>query len=545
MDNWMTTLFQTIGGIGVFLLALDMLSQGLRMASGDVMKTVLAKWTDTPLRGLFFGFMATAVLQSSSVVTAIVISLVNAAIMPLYNAIWTIFGTNIGTTITGWLISATGFDINLKILALPFIGVGMFMKLLTRRAWCRALGMAITGVGLFFVGIDFLKDAFSAYAVDHDFSAINQTGFLSLLSLVGIGIVMTIIIQSSTAAMVIILTGAASGMLTLSAGAALVIGANIGTTFTAIIAGIGASPNAKRTSATHVIFNVVTAAVVLCLMPFILHAIEQMETWFGIVPSAAVSLAIFHTAFSVIGVVIFWPFVPALTRKLNTWFVVATENDSKTKYLDRNAALEMPMMAIDTLGRELARLERKTAEHCLAIMHDATHALTRQRDSLLELSEAIFSFGATMTQENMDADTVQNLQSAFKINRYLADCLRLSDTLHDYQQTIQHVRPDTLTHSTAEKMMQRITKLLEMAAQDKRFPPRARQSLQKDYKIAKAALLEAGLRKEIQIDHLSPMMDTISRTHRMAEQLIRADKHLAKLRPEGEAMDAVIMQAAE
>lgn len=534
MDGWIITLFQIIGGIGVFLLALDMLSQGLRMASGDKMKSVLAQWTDTPFRGLFFGFMATAVLQSSSVVTAIVISLVNAAIMPLHNAIWTIFGTNIGTTITGWLISATGVDINLKALALPFIGVGMFMRLLTKQSWMRAIGTAVTGVGLFFVGIDFLKDALSVFAVEQDFSAINQSGFYSLLTLVMVGIVMTVVIQSSTAAMVIILTAASSGLLTLSAGAALVIGANIGTTSTAIMAGIGATPNAKRTSATHVIFNVVTAIVVLGLLPFILYAIEGIERWVGITPSIAVSLAIFHTAFSVIGVILFWPFVPALTRFLSKRFTNGEEVAGKTKYLDRSYA-ELPMMAIDTMGRELARLQRKAAQLGLDIIKGEQRNIDRQRNALSELSDNILSFGSTMTQENLDPSTADNLQAAFKINRHLSLFLNISDVLVDYKKLTSALPEKSAARTATDKLLSRIESLFKTAAQDKRLPKRARESLNKDYKTAKETVLRFGMKQDIPFARLSAIMDMLSQTHRAAEQLVRADRNLAVLRPQGEA----------
>lgn len=543
MDTWMTVLFQAIGGIGVFLLALDLLTQGLRMAGGTALQGLLARWTHTPLRGLWLGFVATVVLQASAIVTTIVIGLVNAAVMPLRNAIWTIFGANIGTTVTGWVVSATGFDIDLKAFALPFVGLGMLTRMLVSHAGWRAAGTAIAGIGLFFVGISFLKDAFSAYAVTQDFSTLRDTGILGLIGLVGAGIVMTVLIQSSTAALVIILTGAASGMLSLHAGAALIVGANLGTTSTAILATIGASPNARRTSAAHVIFNIVTALVVLPFMSLILAMIERLEIMAGITPNAAVSLAIFHTAFSVIGVILFWPFVPALTRFLESRFTAPSEKDGQTAFLDRST-IELPSVAIDPLCRELARLQRKTAAHGLSVLDEHARNLNTQRAALQSLSGGILSFSIALAQQNMDSATAETLQTAFKINRHLAQCLELSPALRELRRAMTHVRADAPAQEKVEKLLRRITRIFKTVARDAHLPEGAKRSLLRDYRGAKEALLHAGLRKEAPMADISAMLDVLSKSHRMAEQLVRADRHLAHLRPGGEGETAPAPETA-
>lgn len=150
---------------------------GLQMISGNALRSILARWTKSPLRGIALGTGVTALLQSSSAVTAITIGLVNASIVPLVGAIWVIFGANVGTTMTGWLISLTGFDFDIKAFALPILGLGMLMKTFSWRWQMSAIGTALTGFGLFFVGIDILKDAFSIFASNSDFASITQTGF--------------------------------------------------------------------------------------------------------------------------------------------------------------------------------------------------------------------------------------------------------------------------------------------------------------------------------------------------------------------------------
>src|SRR5690606_20232674 len=163
-------------------------------------------------------------------------------------------------------------------------------------------------------------DAFSAYAANAGLDAVAQTGLFSLLALIGAGSMMTVMTQSSSAATALILTGTAGGLLTLSGGAAMVIGANLGTTSTAVLAVIGASPNAKRAAAAHVLFNTVTAVAAVALLPFLLSGVEKLEMLAGIPPTPVVSLAIFHTVFNLLGVAILFPFVPFMTRALGKRF---------------------------------------------------------------------------------------------------------------------------------------------------------------------------------------------------------------------------------
>ncbi|NVK87082.1 MAG: Na/Pi cotransporter family protein, partial [Gammaproteobacteria bacterium] len=244
------TLIGTIlGGLGLFLLAIDNMTDGLKYAAGASLRAALSQWSKTPLRGIFSGCLMTAVVQSSSAVTVAFLGFVNAGLISVRQALGIIYGANVGTTMTGWLVALIGFKMNIQAFALPLIGIGVLMKLIKPNQRVASLGLALVGFGLFFVGIDILKEAFEGIVKVFDISQFTADGITGVASFLLIGIVMTILTQSSSAAIALTITAASTGMIGLYAAGAMVIGANIGTTSTALLATIGATSNAKRVGA--------------------------------------------------------------------------------------------------------------------------------------------------------------------------------------------------------------------------------------------------------------------------------------------------------
>jgi len=222
---------QLIGGVGLFLLGMMLMTDGLKVAAGQSLKQLLERGTGTAVHGLLSGALLTALVQSSSAVTVAAIGFVNAGMLTLERSVWVVFGSNIGTTMTGWLVALVGFKIKIALFALPAIGVGMVLKLTggdTRRG---AVGLALAGFGLFFVGVSVLKDAFEGVAQTIDISGLYAEGLAGVLIFVGIGFLMTLLTQSSSAALSIALAAAAGNLVALEPAAAMVIGANIGTPF--------------------------------------------------------------------------------------------------------------------------------------------------------------------------------------------------------------------------------------------------------------------------------------------------------------------------
>lgn len=265
------------GGVGLFLLGMGLMTDGLKLAAGPALERILANSTRTRLRGLASGILVTALVQSSSAVTVAAIGFVNAGLLNLSQALWVLFGANVGTTMTGWLVALVGLQFKIEALALPMIGHGMLLRLSGEQSRRGAFGLAMAGFDILFLGIDLLKDTFSGLA--GNFRLPEGRGFIDSAAQVLVGIVLTVLMQSSSAALAIALTAAQGGLLTTQGAAAVVIGANIGTTVTALIAAIGATPAAKRAAAAHIAFNLLTGAVALLLLPWMVGLLAVISDW--------------------------------------------------------------------------------------------------------------------------------------------------------------------------------------------------------------------------------------------------------------------------
>ena len=217
--------------------------------------------------------------------------------MNLGEAITIIYGTNIGTTMTSWLVAIIGFKLNIKAFALPAIGLGMILRLAKGNTNKGAMGEVLVGFGIFFLGIDVLKSTFEGIGTGIQLANLGGGGISSLLVFLGIGFLLTFAMQSSSAALAIVLTATAGGVIPINDAAVVVIGANVGSTTTAAIAVLGATPNAKRVAASHVIFNVITGLVALLLLPLLLKFLALIQHVLGQDTGPVTILALFHTSF--------------------------------------------------------------------------------------------------------------------------------------------------------------------------------------------------------------------------------------------------------
>ncbi|MBP6614013.1 MAG: Na/Pi symporter, partial [Aquabacterium sp.] len=238
----MLLLVNLLGGIGLFLLGMTMLTDGLKLAAGGALERILAAWTRTRLYGLLTGILVTALVQSSTAMTVAAIGFVNAGLLSFTSALWVVFGSNLGSSVTGWLVALIGFKFKIDAFALPFIGVGMALKLSGEGTRRGGLGGTLAGFGLLFLGIDLLKEGFGGLGPD----ALPEMGrdLGGMLLAVLVGLLLTVVLQASAATLTVVLTAVAGGMIPLEIGAAIVIGANVGTTLTGIVAAINATPNA-------------------------------------------------------------------------------------------------------------------------------------------------------------------------------------------------------------------------------------------------------------------------------------------------------------
>jgi len=299
----------------MFLFGMKMMSDGLQKSAGERMRKTLNFMTGNRFIGVLTGFAVTAIIQSSSAFTVIVISFVNAGLLTLTQFIGVLFGTNIGTTVTGWIISLVGFKISIDSLALPAIGIGFILSVIKWKY--KHVGDLLVGFGFLFLGLYFLSDGIANSENIFDFTrigAIRDNRVTAILIGVGVGLVLTIIINSSSAAVTLIMTLAFQDVITYEMAAGMVLGSNVGTTINAVLAGIAGNTESKRAALAHVLFNVLGLIWALPLLIPLLNLVEFIfpgDPWVAGPGNTAipVHLAGLHTLFNVINTIIFLPFV--------------------------------------------------------------------------------------------------------------------------------------------------------------------------------------------------------------------------------------------
>jgi len=551
-----TVLVGLLGGVGLFLLGMELMTDGLRMAAGPALERILAASTRTRWRGLLAGVLVTALVQSSSAVTVATIGFVNAGLLALGQALWVLFGANVGTTMTGWIVAVLGFGVKIDALALPMVGVGVILRVTgagTRRG---ALGWALAGFGLLFLGIEALKHAFDGVARHIELPA--GGGALVVLAQLAIGLVMTVLMQSSSASLTLALSAAQSGLITAQGAAAVVIGANIGTTVTAVLAALGATANARRAAAAHVLFNVLTGGVALGLLPWLVQAILDFKGWLGLAPSPALTVALFHTSFNVMGVLLMVPLAARLDAWLRARFRSAEEDEARPRHLDPTV-LAVPTLALDALLAELQRLRAKAAQALAGVFalplwqgaatpaagasaaepQAVRAALARDRAVAHALQRAVAAFVVELQRAALSRDVADRLPQLLRIARYAEVAVEQADEaaeallpwdsavaglpvleLAAFGRRAQTVIAETQApHATADALQLALTE-----AEDA-------------YAVLKAALLRAGAQGALDIEAMDAVLRAASALRRGLQQLVKGVQLALALRGAGAATE--------
>lgn len=351
-------IIEAFASLGLFMFGMIYLEDSLKKVAGASFKKWVKVSTDTDTKAVFTGTVATALLQSSSVVTLMALSLTGAGLMSLQSSIGVIFGSNIGTTVTGWVIALIGFKFDIKLIAFVMVGFGGIGSVLISEGKIRHIFGGFTGFGLIFLGLEGLKESFTFLAETIDIATLQE---YNKLIFVLVGVILTAIIQSSSASIAIAQSALFTGILGFEHAAAFVIGANVGTTATAIIGAIGGSSDKKRTALAHIAFNVFTgiiAFILLMPMNWAIHRIGMNET--------VEALALFHTLFNVLGVIIWFPLIPTLTRWLQTHFTVV--KPVTTLYI-HNVSHTLPALEHEALRQEVIHLGHKVCAFAVAAIH--------------------------------------------------------------------------------------------------------------------------------------------------------------------------------
>lgn len=307
-----SALIALAGGLGMFLLGVQHLTDGLKALAGDALRQALQRLVSGAWSGLLSGAVFTALIQSSSAAILTVIGFVSAGLVTFSQAVAVVIGANLGTTASTWLVAIFGFKVKISAAALPILAAGAFLWLLTKGR-LRACGMVLAGFGLIFTGIEFLQNGMAG--VELPLETLTGDGPATRWLLAAIGVIMTVVMQSSSAAGATTLVALAAGSITLDQAFAMVVGQNLGTTATAALAAIGAGPAVKRTALAHILFNAITGIIALLILQPIANAAREIGGWLGD-SSGVLTLASFHTLFNLLGLLLFFPWINTFSRTI-------------------------------------------------------------------------------------------------------------------------------------------------------------------------------------------------------------------------------------
>ncbi len=345
--------FKTIAaGVSILLFGMITLEEGFKVFTKGPLRSILKKATDKLYKSISLGALITAFIQSSSLVSVITISFISAGLISLAGGIGLIFGANIGTTATAWLVAGFGLKINISILSMPMLIFGIIFSFQKNNVF-KGIGNVLTGLGFFFLGIHFMKDGFEVFKEHLDLTAYAVSGYAGVIIYTLIGIFMTSVLQSSSAALALVLTALSAGQIEYENALALAIGSNVGTTITALIGSVGSNVSGKRLAVAHLIFNLVTGVFAMSIIFPLAKFVNYLSHLLGIAPDDyTLKLALFHSIFNVLGVLIMIPFI----KKLESFLLrvikdVAVKDIDEPKYLNK-AVLEFPGTLISSLQKE-------------------------------------------------------------------------------------------------------------------------------------------------------------------------------------------------
>ena len=426
----------------MFLFGMKVMSSGIQQSAGDKLKKALNFMTGNRFAGVITGFVITGIIQSSSAVTVMVVSFVNAGLLTLTQSIGVIMGANIGTTVTAWIVSLIGFSLKISEMALPAIGIGFIFSVIKWKY--RSLGELILGFGILFMGLYYLTQEMSGINKIIDFNAMSAfrgMGFAAVLIGAGAGLLMTMLIHSSSASTAIVLSMAYSNIITYEMAAGMVLGANIGTTIDAALAAIGAKTSARQAALVHVLFNVIGTCWALPLIKPLLMLVNFITPGDPVGFGITTHLAMLHTVFNMINTIIFLPFVNPYARLVS--FIIKDKKNGATP--SGHYSLEYKSTALrDTPELNIIRAEKEIRDMAgLAsemygkfsaalnsmrenpLTEDAVNALIRdlkeKENYADEMREAITAFLMECTQEQLNRRSKQRVSLLLRIIADLED----------------------------------------------------------------------------------------------------------------------------
>ena len=455
----LTMTMSLLGGLALFLYGMKMMGEGLEKAAGDKLRRLLESLTRNPIIGLLVGVVFTMIIQSSSATTVMVVGFVNAGLLDLMQATGVILGANIGTTVTAWIVA--GFQAMTFMPLILLVGVAMIM--FVKRLKLQRIGQIVAGFGMLFVGMDMMKNAMSPLAESAEFARLMTTFSNPLLAML-MGVAITAVIQSSSASVGILELLALQGLVPLETSLYIIMGTNIGTCVTAMLAAIGATRTARRAALIHLMFNVLGTLVV-----FVLVSVLPVANWLSAIKDPALQIAVAHTSFKVFEVMCFIALRGYLVKLV---MILVPGDDTRTeerrlKYLD-DRILSTPPIAVAQISKEIERMGDIAVDNLSRAMDaffDKNAALIPEvehnEDAINYLNHEITRYMVSVSQLDLPADDMKRMGALFHV---VNDLERIGDHAENMAEYAQSRIDDEIPFSdeSIREMHEMLSKTLEL-----------------------------------------------------------------------------------
>jgi phosphate:Na+ symporter len=470
-----------LGSLGFFLFGMKSMSEALQKVAGDKLRGFLSAMTSSRVKGIFTGFLITALVQSSTATTVMLVSFVNAGLINLVQAIGVIMGANIGTTVTAWLISLLGFKFSISYISLPLIGIS-FPFLFSSNKKKKSIAELFMGFAMVFLGLEFLKESLPNIQEHPEIlsflSSYTNMGIWSVLLFLTIGTLLTFVIQSSSATMALTLVMTNNGWISFEMAAAMVLGENIGTTITANIAAYIANVSAKRTARAHLIFNLFGVFWVLLSFNFFLREIDRVLVGAGLLSpflsaqGIPIALSVFHTVFNIANAVLLIGFVPLLAKLFSRLVPMKTDDEEefRLKYIN-TGILSTAELSLFQAKKEISVYARR----CQKMTGYARMLFNAQKDADIELyyakvekyeeisdrmEEEIATYLTKLSSGHLSSQGSQRLQTMLKL---IDNIESISDSCQNvaraiYRQKIKNIKFTPELRDNVNKMLDLVDK---------------------------------------------------------------------------------------
>ena len=516
-----------IGALGLFIFGMKIMSDGIQKFAGDQMRSILRKITQNRIAGIFTGFGTTAIIQSSSATTVMIVSFVNAGLLSLRQAIGVIMGANIGTTVTAFLLLAFGFGkFSISDYSLPIIAIGLPLFFMSNSK-LKSFGEFLIGFALLFRGLDALKDLMSFIKEDPTFiktiiEPLDQFGFGSVIIFVGIGTLLTVVVQSSSAAMAITLSlcGGLNG-LPLELAAAIILGENIGTTITANMAAMIGNVHAKRAARAHLFFNVIGVLWMLVIFYPFLKFVDYLvsETFFNALiidgdseSTTRWSLAVYHLSFNIVNTLLLLWFIPHIERLVVRILPSKTDDDEMFQLKFFSSTIPVGELSLLEAQREVVKLGKIVSRmntFCQTILMEKKESefrnyidrIAKYEDITDKIEEEVASYLTKVSQNELSERTSEKIRAMLSM---VGDMERIADIYYQISKTTERKRKNKIWFTPEQR-----ERLLEMYSLMNLVLENMCKNLEMRYsevELTEAKKLEKSLnrlRKEIRKEHFT------------------------------------------